>query len=108
MIRVLLIAPSLEILGGQAVQARRLLGLFDPAAEVQMSFQPINPPLPPALRFAKRIPYLRTALNAALYWAQLFGRAWRADVLHIFSAGLYSFTLWTIPAILACGCTARK
>jgi glycosyltransferase involved in cell wall biosynthesis len=49
----------------------------------------------------KRIPFLRTALNAGLYWTQIFFRARRADILHIFSAGLHSYTLWTIPALLA-------
>lgn len=101
MIRVLLIAPSLEILGGQAVQARRLLALLGEVPEIQISFQPINPPLAAPFRFIKKIPYVRTVVNAALYWIQLFGRGWRADILHIFSAGLSSYTLWTIPALLA-------
>jgi glycosyltransferase involved in cell wall biosynthesis len=100
MIRVLLIAPSLDILGGQAVQATRLLALLN-CDEVQVSFQPINPPFPKGLRWVKKIPFVRTALNTVLYWTQLFSRAWRPDILHIFSAGLHSYTLWTIPALLA-------
>jgi hypothetical protein len=60
MIRVLPITPSLEILGGRSVQATRLLELLRQAS----------------------------AVNALRYCVQLFSGAWRADTVHIFSAGL--------------------
>ncbi|MGH9582663.1 MAG: glycosyltransferase family 4 protein, partial [Bryobacteraceae bacterium] len=37
----------------------------------------------------------------ALYNAGLLRQARRNDILHIFTAGLWSYTLWTIPALLA-------
>ncbi len=96
-----MVAPSLEIVGGQAVQASRLLELLSQAPGIRMSFQPINPSLPRPLRWLRSIPYVRTVVNGLFYWAQLFSRAWRYDILHVFTAGLSSYHLWTVPAIYA-------
>jgi glycosyltransferase involved in cell wall biosynthesis len=100
-IRVLLIAPSMEILGGQAVQAVRLLGGLEKEPSLLMAFQPINPRLPGPLRFLQKIKYVRTITTFVLYNLQLFSRAHRYDILHVFSAGLWSYTLWSIPALAA-------
>jgi glycosyltransferase involved in cell wall biosynthesis len=98
-IRVLLIAPSLDILGGQAVQATRLIeGLSRDG--VAVDFQAINPAFPGPLKWVKKVPFLRTALTFSLYISQITMRTRRYDILHVFSAGLTSFTLWTIPAVL--------
>ncbi len=99
-IRVLLVAPSLDILGGQAVQATRLIESLSREPGISIDFQPINPRFPSPLRWVKRVPYLRTALTFTLYCIQMLARSWRYDILHVFSAGLSSYTLWTIPALL--------
>src|SRR5271170_5706963 len=44
--RVLLIAPSLDIIGGQSVQANQLLRCLANEPSVQVQFLPINPRLP--------------------------------------------------------------
>lgn len=99
-IRVLLIAPSLRILGGQSVQATRLLREFRKEPELAIDFQAINPDFPSLLGWVKQVPYLRTVLTFLLYNAQLLTRIPRYDLIHTFSAGLSSYTLWTIPAVL--------
>ena len=88
-IRVLLIAPSIDILGGQAVQAIRLLRGFSALSELQVDFQPINPCLPGRLR---EIPYVRTLVN-------LWSRLCRIRYLRtIITASLYyPAILWRIP-----------
>jgi glycosyltransferase involved in cell wall biosynthesis len=98
-IRVLLIAPSLEIVGGQAVQAARLLSALREAPEVEVTFFPLNRPFPRPLRWARKVPLLRTLGNIMFYNAGLLYQARRHDLLHIFTAGLSSYTLWTIPAL---------
>lgn len=95
-IRVLLIAPSLDILGGQAVQATRLLRELNNEPDLIVEFQPINPRLP---RWLRRIPYVRTLLTFVVYFSQLLWRIPRYDLIHTFSAGLSSFALWTVPAV---------
>src|SRR5271165_337212 len=95
-IRVLLIAPSFEILGGQSVQASRLMECLGRDPSLRMAFQPINPHLPDWLRAIK---YARTVATFVLYVCNLLCRAWKYDILHVFSASYYSYTLWTLPAL---------
>ena len=49
--RVAFVAPSLGILGGQAVQADRLLQAWTGDTEVRAWLVPVNPVFPRALRF---------------------------------------------------------
>lgn len=99
-VKVLLIAPGNEILGGQTIQAIRLLEILGNVPGLEMRFQPINPLFPAPLRWVKRIPVVRTMLTMALYLGSMVRAAAWPDILHIFTAGLSSYTLWTIPAML--------
>lgn len=99
-VRVVLFAPANEILGGQAVQAQRLVVEISRVPGIDLRFQAINPLFPSYLRWAKNIPALRTALTMSLYLPRVVLHAIWADVFHVFSAGLYSYTLWTIPAVI--------
>lgn len=97
-LRIAIVAPSLEILGGQGIQARALAeGLSDEGHEV--AFVPINPAFPRGLRWLRRIPWVRTALNQLLYIPRLLALR-HAEVVHIFSASYWSFLLSPTPAIL--------
>ncbi len=95
-VRVLLIAPSLDIVGGQSIQAHQLLGLLAGEPDVEVQFLPVNVRLPAALR----IQYLRTLITLALYLARLAAGIIRADVLHIFTPGYFAFYLAPAPALL--------
>jgi glycosyltransferase involved in cell wall biosynthesis len=96
---VALIAPSVEILGGHAIQVRALAhGLRSESCGVL--FVPINPSLPHGLRWLRRVRYVRTAVNEALYIPTLL-RLRHSDVVHIFSASYWGFVLSPLPAILA-------
>jgi len=94
-IRVLLIAPSLDIVGGQAIQADRLLRSLKNQPELLVTFQPFNP----RIGFLRRIKFVRTVATFWLYIVQLTFRVWRYDVLHVFTASYYSYSLWTLPAL---------
>lgn len=104
-IRVLLIAPSLEILGGQAVQAQRLIAALREVPGLEIDFQPINPRLS---GFLARARFLRTLLRFAIYNFQVGTRARRYDILHVFSASYWSYTLWTLPALFYAKLYGRK
>jgi glycosyltransferase involved in cell wall biosynthesis len=108
MIRVLLIAPGNEIVGGQTVQAVRLMELFENSPDVALTFQAINPLFPGPLRWVKKVPVARTVLNALLCWTQVFYKTARTDISHIFTAGLYSYMLWTVPALIAAKVFGKK
>ena len=106
-VRVLLIAPSMDILGGQAVQAGRLLRALRQEPSIRVDFQPIAPRFPPPFGFLRKIKFVRTLADILHYSLRLLGRAWRYDILHIFTAAYTSYLFWTIPA-LAVGKLYRK
>src|SRR3982751_5605125 len=90
-IRVLIAAPSLDIYGGQALMAARLIEQFREEPLLDVAFQPHNPRLPRGLGWLQRIKYVRTLATTLAYLAMLAGRAWRYDIIHIFSASYYSY-----------------
>jgi L-malate glycosyltransferase len=98
-LRVAIVAPSLNILGGQAVQARRLLDAWNNDPDVDAWLVPINPEPPAWLRFATRIKYARTVATQLIYWPLLFRELRQADVVHVFSASYFSFLLAPLPAV---------
>jgi glycosyltransferase involved in cell wall biosynthesis len=99
-IRVLLIAPSLHILGGQAVQAQRLLGEIGQDASVSMEFMAIAPVFAGPFRFLQSIRYLRTILTFLYYLPQVLWNVPRFEIIHVFSASYWSYTLWSLPPLL--------
>ena len=105
---VLVVAPSLDILGGQAVQATRLVTRLRELPSFEIGFLPINPRLPGLLRSLQAIKYLRTVVTSLLYIATLFARVPRYDVIHIFSASYFSFVLAQTPAILVAKLFGKK
>jgi glycosyltransferase involved in cell wall biosynthesis len=99
-LRLAIVAPTLRILGGQAVQADRLLRLWRDDPDVDAWLVPVNPLPPRGLRFAINIKYLRTIVTELTYIPLLVRELARADVVHVFSASYSSFLLAPLPAAL--------
>lgn len=99
-LRILVVAPSFDILGGQAVQAARLVLRLRELPQFEVGFLPINPRLPGVLRKLQAVKYLRTIVTSLLYLATLLARIPRYDIIHIFSASYLSFVIAPTPAIL--------
>lgn len=104
--KVALVAASLDILGGQGVQANILIERLR-GEGYDVSFVPINPRFPARLQSIRRYPYARTLLNQALYFPSL-ARLRRADVVHVFSASYWSFLLAPLPAMLAAKALGKR
>jgi L-malate glycosyltransferase len=99
-IKIAMVAPSMGILGGQAVQAARLLDSWQGDPDIRAWLVPINPVPPRPFRWAARIRYLRTVVTQVCYWPLLWRELRRADIVHVFSASYFSFLLAPLPAIL--------
>jgi len=99
-LRIAIVVASLRILGGQAVQAQRLLDGWASDREVEAWIVPINPEPPKPFRSLLRVKYLRTIVTQLCYWPLLIRELRRADVVHVFSASYSSFLLAPLPAIL--------
>lgn len=98
--RVLIVAASMDIVGGQAVQAVRLIEHLNQEPSVKVDFLPVNPRLPGVLRKLQSIKYVRTITTSNLYWLELLTTIPSFDVIHIFSASYFSFLLAPAPAII--------
>ncbi len=99
-LRVLLVGPSLDILGGQAVQLARLLEHFRGTPGVEVDFLAVNPRLPGPLGSLQRLKYVRTVATSIAYFAALLRRVPGYDVIHAFSASYYSYILAPLPALV--------
>jgi L-malate glycosyltransferase len=99
-IRVGVVVASLDILGGQAIAALRLLEGLSQTDSICAEIIPINPRLPKAFRWLQRIKYVRTLVTFIYYIVTLLVKVPRFDVLHVFSASNFSFILAPAPAVL--------
>lgn len=99
-IRVGIVVASLDILGGQAIAAQRLLEGLTDVESIRAELIPVNPRLPGALRRLQRIKYVRTLVTFTYFVLMLLVKLPRLDVLHVFSASKFSFLLAPAPAVL--------
>ena len=99
-LRVLIIAPSLEMLGGQSIQAANLLHHFERESQLETGFLPINPRLSGLFGKLQKIAYVRTILTSLAYCFSLLFTIPKYDLIHIYSASYLSFVLAPTPAIL--------
>src|SRR5829696_2199710 len=107
-IRVCLVAPSLAILGGQAVAAQRLLERLRAVPGLEIGFLPHDPRTNRLLRLLQRVKYVRTIATSIAYLTSLLRRLPDYDVVHVFSASYWSFLLAPTPAILVSKWLGKK
>ena len=99
-LRILVAAPSLDILGGQSRQAALLCDWLNQQSGMAAIFVPHNPRLPGVLRRLQQIKYVRTIVTSFWYWVLILIHIRRCDVLHAFSASYYSYLFSAMPALL--------
>ncbi len=107
-IRVALAGPSLDILGGQAVQLDRLRRRLESTPGVEVGFIPMNPRLPGPLRQLQRIKYLRTIVTSIAYGLKLLREVPSYDVIQAFSPSYWAFLLGPVPAMAVARLYRRK
>ena len=95
--RIAIVAASLDIVGGQAVQAHALLERLR-SEGWDVSFVPVNPRFSQRSAWLRQVPLLRTVVNQGLYLPSLAALR-QADVVHIFCASYWSFLLAAAPAL---------
>src|SRR6267142_1138088 len=94
---IALVAASLDILGGQGVQAAALAASLR-AEGAEVTFIPIDPRFPSALRWLRRWPYARKILHQTLSLPSR-ARLRRADGAQTLSSSYGSIRLAPAPAI---------
>jgi glycosyltransferase involved in cell wall biosynthesis len=98
-LRILVIAPSHDILGGQSIHAAQLVKEFSKEPSLRVGFIPINPRAPGVLRYLQRVKYARTIVTSAVYLVKLLTHVPHYDVIHVSSAAYTGFMLATMPPV---------
>lgn len=99
-LRVLIIAPSHDILGGQSIHAAQLISEFAKEPTLRVGFLPINPRAPGFLRRLQKIKYVRTVITSFIYLLKLLTHIPRYEVIHVSSAADTGFVLSTTPPVI--------
>lgn len=98
-ISIAIISASANYVGGHWVQAKQIIDKLKDESSVLAIHFPIDPQFPKLFSWVKKVAYLRTIFNTALYIFLLFLKIGKFDVLHIFSASYFSFLLAPAPAV---------
>ncbi len=96
--KVAIVAPSTKILGGQSIQAKRLIDSFKDDEEIELSLIPNNPTLK-VLGFLQKIKVVRTIVTSIKFWWILITQLLRFDVVQVFSSGTTSYVISTLPPL---------
>jgi glycosyltransferase involved in cell wall biosynthesis len=102
-IKIALAAPSMKNVGGQSIQAKRLLDAFSGDETIELIFIPNNP----ETAFEK-VKFLRTVFTSIKFWFSLFARIPNTDAVHIFSSGTTSYIISTIPPLFIAKLFGKK
>ncbi len=107
-LRVAIVAASLRYVGGQSVQADLLMRAWQKDPNVEARLLPIDPVFPSVLKWAERVPLLRTLIRQPIYMLKLWRELKHVDIAHIFSASYWSFMVAPAPALLIARLRGKK
>jgi glycosyltransferase involved in cell wall biosynthesis len=106
LIKVLIVAPTLDTsVGGQAVQASRLLEKLNEEPNLSVGIQSISPKFLPQLQ---RVKFLRTAVTQVKFWFDILTKIPKYDVIHIFSSAHFSFLLAPTASVVVAKIFGKK
>jgi glycosyltransferase involved in cell wall biosynthesis len=107
-LRVAIVAPSLRYVGGQSVQADLLARHWQRDADVEAALIAVDPRFPTGLKWAEKVPGLRTVVRQPFYFLNLWRGLKHSDIVHVFSASYWSFLLAPMPAWLIARLQRKK
>ncbi len=93
-IKVAIVATSLRIIGGQSIQAKRLIDAFADNENIEMAFIPNNPET-----LFQNVKILRTIFTSLKYWLVLLTNIQKFDIIHVFSSATTGYIIATLPPL---------
>jgi L-malate glycosyltransferase len=93
--KVAIVATSMRVIGGQSIQAKRLLDAFADDENIELFFIPNNPETA-----FQNVKFLRTIFTSIKFWLQLFTQIRKADIVHVFSSATSGYIIATLPPLL--------
>src|SRR5215203_2533277 len=94
-VKVLIVATSMRVIGGQSIQAKRLTDAFANDSQVELQFLPNNPEAA-----FQNIKYLRTIFASLKFWWSLLANVYKADVVQVFSSATTGYIIATLPPLV--------
>jgi L-malate glycosyltransferase len=93
--KVAIVATSMRVIGGQSIQANRLIDAFADDENIELFFIPNNPETA-----FQNIKFLRTIFTSLKFWSLLFTQIRKADIVHVFSSAGSGYIIATLPPLL--------
>ncbi len=90
--KIAVVAPSMRHIGGQSIQANRLLEAFRDDEELELVFIPNNPE-----SLFSNVKFLRTIFTSLKFWKLLLQNIPKTDSVMIFSAAVSGYVIATLP-----------
>ena len=92
--KIAIVAPALRQIGGQSIQANRLIEAFENASDVELVFIANNPET--AFQNAK---FLRTIFTSLKFWIRLFAVLPKVEAVQISSSAVSGYLIATLPPL---------
>lgn len=86
-------------MGGQSIQASRLIDAFVEDEKTELKLIHNNPELK-IFGFLQKIPIIKTLATSLKFWQILLTQIGKSDVVQVFSSGTTSYIISTIPPLL--------
>ena len=100
---VTIIAPSMRIVGGQSIQAKRLIDAFADNENIEINFLPNDPET-----VFQNVKFLRTIFTSVKFWWLLLTKLVKTDIVHVFSSGTTSYIISTLPPLFMAKLFGKK
>ena len=97
-IKIALVAPSMKNVGGQSIQAQRLIEAFAGDENVLIILIPNDPDLE-TFGFLQRLKVIRTIATSLKFWWSLMRQIPKFDFVQIYSSGTTGYIISTIPPL---------
>lgn len=106
-IKIALVAPSMKNVGGQSIQAQRLVEAFADDESVQVTLLPNDPELE-TFGFLQRLKYIRTLATSLKFWWSLVRQIPKFDFVQIYASGTTGYIISTIPPLFIAKIYGKK
>lgn len=92
--KILIVATSMDVIGGQSIQAKRLLDAFSNDDEIELGFVPNNP-----RTVFQNIKGLRTVFTSLKFWWLLLRNIYKFEVIQVFSSATTGYLIAALPPL---------
>jgi glycosyltransferase involved in cell wall biosynthesis len=93
-LKVAIVATSMRVIGGQSIQANRLLDAFANNENIGLSFIPNNPET-----IFQNVKILRTIFTSLKFWWLLIVNLPKVDIVQVFSSATTGYIISTLPPL---------